>query len=52
MSRDLALMPSFSRRPVALAHFTKAPHDNACVASVLGDLVQAMGQAEGLPAER
>jgi hypothetical protein len=49
-SRDLAQLPSFARRPVALAQLTKAPHDNACVAGVLGDLVQAMVQAEEAPA--
>ena len=51
-SRDLAQMPSFARRPVALAQLTQAPHDNACVAGVLGDLVQAMVQAEEAPAEQ
>jgi hypothetical protein len=52
VSRDLAQTPTFARRPVALAQLTKAPHDNACVASVLGDLVQGMVQSEGPPAAR
>jgi hypothetical protein len=51
-SCDLAQLPSYLRRPAAVAHFAKAPHDNACVAGVLGDLVLAMVQAEGIPAER
>ena len=51
-SRDLAQLPPYLRRSAALARFSEAPHDNACLGGVLGELVLAMVQAEGIPEER
>jgi predicted amidohydrolase YtcJ len=50
--RHMERLPRALRQPGTVQYFLNAPLDNVCVAGVVGDLVAAMTQTNGVPLER